>query len=75
MDDKLLCCETCRKTYKTKGGLTKNIKAKHPSSSQEAHGNIRKPMCMAVNKKLVNKAKNDLSADECYPSFIRNLAS
>eukprot|EP00794_Sanderia_malayensis_P011655 gene11655-12854_t len=75
MDDKLICCETCQKTYKTKGGLTKHIKAKHPSSSQEAHGNITKPMYMAVIKKLVNEAKNDLSADECYPSFIRNLAS
>ncbi len=68
----MLCCDVCQKKYKTEGGLTKHLKAKHPDNSQK--DDAKKPLYTAVIKQLVNEAKKNISDDECYPTHVRNLA-
>eukprot|EP00794_Sanderia_malayensis_P014499 gene14499-16006_t len=67
-------CETCRKYYKTKGGLNRHTRKKHSLLSDLNEDNERATdLTPAVIVDLVEKSKDELLQNSCYPKFMRDV--
>ena len=88
MDSKILKCETCFKTYKTKNGLIRHHNAKHVITEnyniEPTHCSTSTPIdevkqLQVVNTlsqdnltQLLNEIQEDLSVDECFTPELRD---
>ena len=58
-------CTECKKSYKTKGGLSRHQKSKHQLSQKIVIDNLRL-------KKIIEQAATKLSEDFCFDDGVRN---